>query len=96
MYTKHFYKRMDERVHENNGKKLNHKNQKIQNHHSKYLLKKAIKHKVAEYKDLYNIKYIYTYINDLCYKYVFNGQKVITVYEVNLEKEAEKYDLKFC
>lgn len=95
MYTSHFYARMNERVHVNNGKKLNHKKQKIQNHYSKTLAKKALKKPFAEYKDTYGYKYIYTYINNLCYKYVYKGQKVITVYEVDLEKESRKYELKF-
>ena len=95
MYTNHFYKRMNERVYDNNGKKLNNKKQKIQNHHSKYLVKRALKNKIAEYKDIYGFKYIYTYIGDLCYKYIFQGKKVITVYEVDIIKEAEKYELKF-
>ena len=94
MYTKHFYKRMNERVN-NNVKKLNNKKQKIQDHHSKYLVKKALNNKIAEYKDTYGFKYIYAYINNLCYKYVFQGKKVITVYEVDLYKEKEKYKLKF-
>lgn len=95
MYTQHFYKRMSERVHDNKGKQLNHKKQKQQNHHSKYLLKKALKHKFAEYKDIYGFKYIYANVDNLCYKYVFRGQKVITVYEVDINKEAERYELKF-
>ena len=95
MYTNHFYARMDERVHRNNGRKLSNKEQRKQNHHSKYLVKKALTHIVAEYKDTYGFRYIYTYINDLCYKYIFQGKKVITVYEVDINKEAEKYELKF-
>lgn len=94
MYTNHFYKRMNERVY-NNEKRLNNKEQKKQNNHSKYLVKKALTHKVAEYKDIYGFKYVYAYINDLCYKYIFQGKTVITIYEVDITKEAEKYELKF-
>ena len=94
MYTNHFYNRMGERVY-NNGKKLNHKEQKKQRNLSKRLTKKSLENRVAEYKDMYGYKYVYAYIGDLCYKYVFLGQKVITVYEVDIDKEAEKYELKF-
>ena len=94
MYTNHFFNRMNERVY-NNKKQLNNKQQKIQNNHSKTLVKKALKNKVAEHKDTYGYKYIYAYINDLCYKYIFDGKKVITIYEIDLDKEAEKYNLKF-
>lgn len=93
MYTNHFFNRMNERVY-NNNKKLNNKQQKIQNNHSKFLLKRALENKVAEYKDTYGYKYIYAYINDLCYKYIFDGKKVITIYEIDLDKETKKYDLK--
>lgn len=94
MYTNHFYDRMGERVY-NNGKKLNHKEQKIQKNRSKHLAKKALENKVAEYRDTYGNKYVYAYVGSLCYKYIFVGQKVITVYEVDIDKEAEKYELKF-
>lgn len=93
MYTNHFFNRMNERVY-NNKKKLNNKQQKIQNNHSKFLVKRALENKVAEYKDTYGYKYIYAYINDLCYKYIFDGKKVITIYEIDLDKETKKYDLK--
>lgn len=93
MYTNHFFNRMNERVY-NNNKKLNNKQQKIQNNHSKFLVKRALENKVAEYKDTYGYKYIYAYINDLCYKYIFDGKKVITIYEIDLDKETKKYDLK--
>ena len=94
MYTKHFFNRMNERVY-NNEKKLNHKEQRKQNHHSKYLVKKALENRIAEYKDTYGYKYIYAYIDNLCYKYIFQGQKVITVYAIDIDEEAEKYELKF-
>ena len=94
MYTNHFYKRMDERVY-HNYKKLNHKQQKIQKHHAKYLAKKALENKIAEYVDTYGYKYVYAYIGDLCYKYIYQGQKIITVYEIDINKEAEKYELKY-
>ncbi len=94
MYTNHFFNRMNERVY-NNEKNLNNKERKIQNHHSKKLVKRALENNIAEYKDTYGYKYIYAYINDLCYKYIFDGKKVITIYEIDLAKEAEKYDLKF-
>ena len=93
MYTNHFFNRMNERVY-NNNKKLNNKQQKIQNNHSKFLVKRALENKVAEYKDTYGYKYIYAYINDLCYKYIFDGKKVITIYEIDIDKETKKYDLK--
>ncbi len=94
MYTNHFYNRMGERVY-NNEKRLNNKAQKMQKHHSKYLVKKALKNNVAEYKATYGYKYVYAYINNICYKYIFKGQKVITIYEIDIDKEAKKYDLKF-
>ena len=94
MYTKHFYNRMNERVY-NIEKNLNHKESKIQKNHSKNMVKKALKNKVAEYKDTYGYKYIYAYIGNLCYKYIFQGKKVITIYEIDIDKEAEKYELKF-
>ncbi len=94
MYTNHFYKRMGERVYANN-KRPNNKEQKIQRNHSKTLVKKALKNNVAEYKDTYGFKYIYSYIDDNCFKYIFKGQKVITVYKVDINEEKEKYDLKF-
>ena len=94
MYTSHFYDRMSERVFYNE-KKITHKEQKIQNKHSKTLAKKALNNPIAEYKDTYGYKYIYAYIGQICYKYIFKGQKVITMYEIDLEKESRKYELKF-
>ena len=84
---------MEERVY-NNDKNLSHKEHKKQKTHSKYLVKKALNNKIAEYKDTYGYKYIYSYINEECFKFIFEGQKVITVYEIDLEEEKEKYDLK--
>ena len=94
MYTKHFYSRMGERIFDNN-KQMNHKEQKIQKHHSKHLVKRALENRVAEYVDTYGHKYIYSYINSVCYKFIFDKNTVITVYEVDLEKEANKYELKY-
>ena len=82
MYTSHFYDRLSERVFYNE-KKITHKEQKIQNKHSKTLAKKALNNPIAEYKDTYG------------YKYIFKGQTVITMYEIDLEKESRKYELKF-
>ena len=94
MYTNHFYKRMGERVHKNE-KRLNHKEEKRQKGDSKSLLNKALKHKIAEYIDTYGTKFIYAYYNEICYKFIFKNKKILTVYEVNLEKEKLKYELRY-
>ena len=93
MYTNHFYRRMGERVYKNE-KGLTNKEYKKQNVHAKRIVKQAVKHKVAEYTDTYGTKYIYSFYNDICYKYIFNKNKIITVYETDFEKEREKYPLK--
>lgn len=94
MNTKHFYERMGERVY-NNKKGLTNKEKKSQKNASKTFLKKIVKNKIAEYIDIYGIKYVYTRYEENYYKVIFNKNRAVTIYEVDFEKEKNKYNLKY-
>lgn len=94
MHTKHFYERMGERIY-NNKKGLTNKEKKIQKTTSKNFLKKISKNKIAEYIDVYGIKYVYAKYEEIYYKVIFNKKRAVTIYEVDFEKEQNKFNLKY-